>query len=164
MTLLHSDLGRSRGPAVKLYVAFSDSDEGIFGETEMPEDEPPQRVEQGPLEHLFFITLMVTIDYLRDAHELWDISRAAYANPNTRYLFNPSSVYEAGSPQHAWGQLFSGPVPIDHFGSPPHAWGQYWKTTQSQHFLTSTRPSKSSIVRVGFPWVRIANPCSFKAV
>ena len=75
MALLPADMKRARNLAIKLFTAFSVSGEGIFGRTVMPEDELPEGVIRGSLEHLLFITLTVTIDYQRDAHELWQIAR-----------------------------------------------------------------------------------------
>ena len=65
---------------------------GIHGHTEMPEDEIPEGVARGSLEHVLFITLTVSIDYMRDATALWKYSRKTYEDPKTRYLFEPESL------------------------------------------------------------------------
>jgi hypothetical protein len=70
-----------------LFDAFSTT--GILGLVAMPEDKPPSGVTPGSLEHILFLTLTVTIDYQRDAHQLWDSARRTYEDPETRYLFSP---------------------------------------------------------------------------
>jgi hypothetical protein len=65
----------------------------------MPEDTLPEGVERGSLEHLLFITLTVAVDYQRDANDLWRLSRAAYENVETRYLFSPAKIWEMGLPK-----------------------------------------------------------------
>jgi len=68
---------------------------GIFERTEMPEDALPRGIERGSLEHVLFITLTVSIEYQREAHSLWENSRKTFEDPETRYLFDPSSVRDA---------------------------------------------------------------------
>ena len=63
------DEKRGRIAAERLYYAFRS--EGIHGQKEMPEDMLPRGVGAGSLEHIFFITLTVAIDYQRDAPALW---------------------------------------------------------------------------------------------
>jgi hypothetical protein len=83
-----------RGPEVacRLFSAFQTS--GIHGLKEMPEDMLPAGVAESSLEHLLFITLTVSIDYQRDSVALWEKARAAFENPQTRYLFDPHSAHE----------------------------------------------------------------------
>jgi hypothetical protein len=90
---LRIDIPRARLLADRLFKAFSPGGPGIFGRSTMPEDEPPLGVELGSLEHVLFITLTVSIDYQRDAHELWAASRAAYANPG-RYEGSVAEAFE----------------------------------------------------------------------
>ncbi len=49
-----------------LFNAFSEG--GIHGRNDMPEDILPKGMAQGSLDHLFFVTLTVSIDYQRDAN------------------------------------------------------------------------------------------------
>ena len=86
------NIGRGNSAAKLLYEAFQST--GIHGRKDMPEDEPPQGVAVGSLEHILFITLTVSIDYQRDAGALWNSSRRTYADPETRYLFHPQSLHE----------------------------------------------------------------------
>lgn len=67
---------------------------GIFGRTEMPEDVIPKGIQRGSQDHLLFITFSVSIDYTREAPQLWESAKNTYEDPETRYLFNPESVYE----------------------------------------------------------------------
>jgi hypothetical protein len=90
---------RARDLAVRLHSDFTTPGVGIFGRTEMPEDAPPQGVGRGTQEHLLFITLTVTIDYQRDAPQLWELSREVYQNPATRYLYEPAKLFERGLSQ-----------------------------------------------------------------
>ena len=57
----------------------------------MPENPVPRGIIPGSLDHLLFITLTVSIDYMRDADSLWASARATYGDPRTRYLFDPES-------------------------------------------------------------------------
>lgn len=63
---------------------------GFFGRNDMPEDVIPNGVMKGSLEHLLFITLTVSIDYQRDANEVWRSSRETFEDEKTRYLFDPT--------------------------------------------------------------------------
>jgi len=92
--MLSIDEARGRAVGTHLFRAFATT--GVHGHTEMPEDVRPVGVKHGSLEHLFFITLTVSIDYQRDANALWAASRQTYEDPATRYLFCPRSLHEAG--------------------------------------------------------------------
>ncbi len=94
--VLTSNIDRARELATRLYGAFSASGEGIFGKTDMPEDDPPDGAERGSLEHILFVTFTMSIDYSRKSDLLWAASRRAFADPCTRYLFDPKLVREAG--------------------------------------------------------------------
>ena len=59
----------------------------------MPEDILPAGMKKGSLEHLMFITLTVSIDYQRDANIMWAVSRKTFEDPETRYLFDPTSLH-----------------------------------------------------------------------
>jgi hypothetical protein len=89
---LEIDIDQGRQVAGVLYNVFTTI--GIFGDKFLPEDEPPQGVEVGTLEHLMFLTLTVSIDYQRDAARLWDNSRKTWEDPETRYLFDPRALHE----------------------------------------------------------------------
>ncbi len=84
------DPERGRKAARQLYSAFHTT--GIHGHTEMPEDIFPIGVERGSLEHLLFITLTVSIDYMREAPLLWPASLKTYEDPKTAYLFQLSEL------------------------------------------------------------------------
>ncbi|MGC8612508.1 MAG: hypothetical protein ACP5LR_08525 [Athalassotoga sp.] len=61
---------------------------------EMPEDLLPTGVAKGSREHLMFITLTVSLDYIRDATALWRSSRETFEDQKTRYLFDPTTLSE----------------------------------------------------------------------
>lgn len=86
------DSRRGKEIAKHLWDCFSTI--GIFGKTKMPEDILPKNVEEGSLEHIYFITLTVSIDYQRDAFPLWDSARKTFEDPETRYLFDPKALKE----------------------------------------------------------------------
>jgi hypothetical protein len=86
-----------RGKKLAEFLCTSFSTTGIHGRTDMPEDITPNGVARGSLEHIFFITLTVSIDYQRDAPSLWASSRKTFEDPETRYLFNPKLLHETPS-------------------------------------------------------------------
>ncbi|CAD6494443.1 MAG: hypothetical protein EMLJLAPB_00791 [Candidatus Argoarchaeum ethanivorans] len=86
------DNERGKKVAKLLYDSFSTL--GIHGKTDMPEDITPNNVVKGSLDHIFFITLTVSIDYQRDAPSLWESSRKTFDDSKTRYLFNPKLLHE----------------------------------------------------------------------
>src|SRR3989338_2287013 len=59
-----------------------------------PEYTLPDGMVEGSNEHLIFITLTVSIDYMRDAEKLWEQSRDAWLNFETRWIFDPKQVIE----------------------------------------------------------------------
>ncbi len=92
---LQGDPERAFDVGKRLYDAFN-SPEGIFGHTNMPEGEPPEGVERTSYEHLMFITMTVSIDYMRDADKLWEAARKTYEDPDTRWIFDPKEVVSRG--------------------------------------------------------------------
>ena len=74
------------------------SEEGIFGKNVMPEDLmwgsdlTGIDVMTGSYDHLMFITMVVSIDYMRDANKLWEAGRETMENDETRWLFQPETV------------------------------------------------------------------------
>ena len=89
---LSLDVEKGKKLAKALHDGFSTI--GILGHTEMPEDILPEGVKRGSLEHIFFITLTVSIDYQRDANLLWDVSRRSFEDTETRYLFDPEALHK----------------------------------------------------------------------
>ena len=88
---LKIDEKSARDVAIILYEKFH-SDEGIFGHNVMPEDQVPSCVQRGSYEHLMFITLVVSIDYQRDAEQLWKAGRRTFEDSRTGWLFEPQKV------------------------------------------------------------------------
>ncbi len=93
---LTPNMERARELASILYQAFLPTGPGILGTHAMPEDQLPAGMSEGSRQHLLFLTLTVSVDYMRNATRLWEASRAAYENPATRYLFEPKNVCEFG--------------------------------------------------------------------
>lgn len=89
------DIDRTRLVAEKIFQTFHDK--GIWGQKVMPEDLIPKNVEVGSIEHLLFITLTVSIDYMREANSLWRISKKTIEDDKTKYLFEPKLLYQAKS-------------------------------------------------------------------
>lgn len=88
-------IDRKRGKAVAELLYDSFATKGIHGRAQMPEDITPNGVTKGSLEHILFITLTVSIDYLRDAPLLWESSRKSFRDSETRYIFNPRLLHQA---------------------------------------------------------------------
>jgi len=86
------DSERGKKIAELLYNSFTTN--GIHGRTNMPEDIEPHSLIRGSLDHIFFITLTVSIDYQRDSPSSWESSRKTFDDPETRYLFDPKLLHE----------------------------------------------------------------------
>ncbi len=92
MVGLISDLERAKDIALLLHDRFNR--EGIFGHRRMPESGwgsnlTTSGIVRGSYEHLMFITLVVSIDYPRDADQLWEAGRKTFKDEETRWLFFP---------------------------------------------------------------------------
>lgn len=88
------DVEHARKVASRLLAAHKASD--IFGPVTMPEEENRPAEATSPEDHMRFITLTVSIDYMRDAEQLWAAARRTFADPHTRYLFEPATVAGTG--------------------------------------------------------------------
>lgn len=90
--LITIDTQKGRAAAKLLYGCFNTI--GIFGVKDMPENLLPNNVQRGSLDQILFLTLTVSIDYMRDADVLWNNSRKTHTDPDTNYLFNPKALSE----------------------------------------------------------------------
>jgi len=94
MNGLKIDVEKGKQVAVILFDCFN-SDEGIFGKNVMPDDLmwgsdlEGIGVSRDFYEYLMFLTMVVSIDYMRDADKLWAAGRKTIADSETRWLFNP---------------------------------------------------------------------------
>ncbi|MFN3740306.1 MAG: hypothetical protein ACK4TF_06500 [Thermodesulfovibrionales bacterium] len=87
------DSERGREVATILHQAWMNG--GFLNEQpQVPEAKPPEGVEIGSREHLLFLTLTVSIDYMRDADQLWNAARATFNDPETCFLFFPERVVD----------------------------------------------------------------------
>jgi len=97
MDSLKIDIEKGKKVATILFESFN-SDEGIFGHNVMPEDLlwgsdlSGIKVEKGSYDHLMFITMVVSIDYMRDADKLWQAGRETMEDSETKWLFSPEMV------------------------------------------------------------------------
>lgn len=97
MNNLIIDPERGKQVARILFDQFN-SEEGIFGHNIMPEDLvwgsdlSGIEVKRGSYEHLMFITMVVSIDYMRDADKLWQAGRKTMEDSETKWLFSPEIV------------------------------------------------------------------------
>jgi hypothetical protein len=89
---------RTKEAAIILYEKFN-SNEGIFGNNIMPEDQLPKintssdlTIDRGSYDHRLLITMVVSIDYQRDAGKLWEAGRDTFEDERTRWLFYPSEL------------------------------------------------------------------------
>lgn len=90
---------KAKDVGIILYEKFN-SEEGIFGHNIMPEDILPKwgsdlsssNIARGSYEHLMFITLVVSIDYQRNADQLWEAGRKTFEDEGTRWLFMPKEL------------------------------------------------------------------------
>ena len=89
---IHTDIDRGRKLAELLYTRFTTT--GIHGRVDMPEDTLPTGISHGSLRHILFLTLVVSIDYQRDAQVLWDSARTTSQDHETKYLFDPRLLHE----------------------------------------------------------------------
>lgn len=90
------DLDRARVIARRLHDDFAPGGPGILGQTTMPEDISPAGLAVDSREHLLFIMLTASVDYVRDADALWNAARTAHERPDSHYLFEPSTVLKSG--------------------------------------------------------------------
>jgi hypothetical protein len=97
MNGLKIDVEKGKRIAVILFDRFN-SEKGIFGHNIMPEDLlwgsdlSGIEVRRGSYEHLIFITMVVSIDYMRDADKLWQAGRETMEDMETNWLFSPEIV------------------------------------------------------------------------
>jgi hypothetical protein len=92
---------RGKEVALALFRKFNSKD-GIFGHHTMPEDLLPRwgsdltasGIARGSYDQLMFITLVVSIDYQRDADQLWAAGRKTFENNETRWLFYPEKLVQ----------------------------------------------------------------------
>ena len=97
MNDLKINIEKGKKVAARLYDCFN-SDKGIFGKNIMPEDLvwgsdlEGIGIKRDSYEYRMFITMVVSIDYMRNADQLWAAGRKTMEDSETRWLFNPDSV------------------------------------------------------------------------
>ena len=103
---LTSNPGRAAEVARRLWRAWTG--EGIFGTRVMPESHLPIGMERGSRAHSLFVTLTVSLDYMRDADALWRSARAAYDDEHTTWLFEPADVAQSATERLRDGLVSTG--------------------------------------------------------
>lgn len=90
------DMGKIRKIAFTIFKDYSNK-KGVFKEFQFPPEYLlPNGMKKGSEEHLLFLTLTVSLDYMRDAEKLWKQSRDAWLDPKKRWIFNPEELIQNG--------------------------------------------------------------------
>lgn len=76
--------------AKRIIEAFKDK-EGVYGKKEVPECLKSEAIKD-EIERAKFITLVVSIDYQKDADKLWNQAKEMFDSAETRWIFEPSTV------------------------------------------------------------------------
>jgi len=74
-------------------LTFTYENDGIFGfkKGDMPELLKPDELERGSIQHVHYITLLVAIDYMREANQLWQAGINTFKDHETKWVFNVTS-------------------------------------------------------------------------
>lgn len=76
----------------KILLRNFNSEKGIFGHRNIPGDEKPESVKRGSYEHRMFVTMIVSIDYMRDANQLWEAGKKTFEDESLKWLFYPIEI------------------------------------------------------------------------
>ena len=74
------------------YIGKNGKREGLMSSVRIKEFSPPEGVQRGSYEHIMWLTLAVSIDYQRDADDLWDAARLTWKDEFTRWVFVPNEL------------------------------------------------------------------------
>jgi len=86
------DIERCRKIAIQMVKDFKNK-EGVFSKVTFPRNlVVPEGVEVGSNNHLLYLTLTVSLDYMRDAEALWRQSYNALKNNDLKWIFDPKEV------------------------------------------------------------------------
>ena len=94
---LKSDIERTKKVASDLIQVYYSSE--FFKELEMPDYSPPNGVSAGSTEHIVFLTLTLSTDPLGNTPEIWKVSRKAFDDDKTKYLYSPEALCEKSTEQ-----------------------------------------------------------------
>lgn len=82
--------------ALAIFEDYSEK-RGVFKEFQFPPEYTlPPRMKQSSEEQLLFLTLTVSLDYMRDAVKLWKQSHDAWLDDSKNWIFNPKLVVQDG--------------------------------------------------------------------
>ena len=76
---IFEDLEKARKIGGVLYDLFK-TKTGFFKDYEMPEYVLPENIEEGTVEHAWYLTYIISVDYQTDAVKLWKNARRTYLN------------------------------------------------------------------------------------
>lgn len=94
--LVIKNIEKIRKVSLTLFKDYSEK-KGIFKQFSFPPEYIlPNNMKRGSEEHLLFLTLTVSLDYMRDAEKLWKQSRDLCLNHETNWIFNPKTVINKG--------------------------------------------------------------------
>jgi hypothetical protein len=86
---------RAKEVGKRLYERYRS--EGIFGKKELPDDAASKVAPQLSKEELLlFVTFTTSLDYMRDATQLWDSAVQTLNDEEVRWVFSPKEVVERG--------------------------------------------------------------------
>lgn len=89
--MLQDNLDRAINVGRTLISAYKNN--GIFGHKteDMPELLKPINMEKGSVQHVNYITLLVALDYMRPANQLWQAGVETFEDEDTRWVFDVTS-------------------------------------------------------------------------
>ena len=90
--ILQDNLDRAIQVGKALISAYNGN--GIFGHKtgDMPELLKPKNMEEGSIQHVNYITLLVALDYMREANQLWQAGVNTFEDEKTRWVFDVNSL------------------------------------------------------------------------
>jgi len=89
--ILKDNLDRAIKVGKALILAYNGN--GIFGHKtgDMPELLKPKNMEEGSIQHVNYISLLVALDYMREANQLWQAGVDTFEDEGTKWVFDVNS-------------------------------------------------------------------------
>ncbi|MBI2130893.1 N-glycosylase/DNA lyase [Candidatus Woesearchaeota archaeon] len=90
--ILQDNLDRAIQVGTTLISAYNGK--GVFGHRtgDMPELLKPKNMEEKSIQHVNYITLLVALDYMREANQLWQAGVNTFEDEETRWVFDVNSL------------------------------------------------------------------------
>ena len=90
------NIDKIKETALAIFKDYSEK-RGVFKEFQFPSEYTlPPGMKQSSEEQLLFLTLTVSLDYMRDATKLWKQSHDAWLDEEKNWIFNPKLVVQDG--------------------------------------------------------------------